>query len=361
MGWVKGAVMVAGMLAATAAPPYVPPGVAGSTRGLRLGPTVAFAKAHGGGSSSPAEAGVQEGQAQGQGGRRQQVIVTPQIRVFEGDRAQLGVSLRDLDEASAKEHKLAAPDGALVDRVEPDSPAEKAGVKSGDVIVSFDGERVRSARQLQRLVGETPPDRVVKIGLVRDGKRVEVSAALAKSSGSVLLPGRDDLRLGELDRNLDRLRDLPRAFPFEWRDDQAPGDTLPRWDPRWPSGPLSPNAPFPLLPGLPRYPFNGWTSGAGRLGIVAQDLTPQLGDYFGSRDGVLVASVADGSPAAHAGIKAGDVITAVDGKAVNNVDDLLRAVRAQPDGQEMTVGVVRDHKAQTLKVKLLSATKARPI
>jgi serine protease Do len=109
------------------------------------------------------------------------------------------------------------------------------------------------------------------------------------------------------------------------------------------------------------FPFNGWTSGAGRLGVVVQELTPQLGEYFGSKDGVLVASVSQGSPADQAGFKAGDVITSVNGKPVNDVDGLLRAVRSQPDGEPMTVAVVRDRKPQTLKVKLLSATRTRPI
>ena len=57
-----------------------------------------------------------------------------------------------------------------------DSPAEKAGIKAGDVVVEYDGERVRSARQFTRLVQETPEGRTVAIGLLRDGKKQTVNA-----------------------------------------------------------------------------------------------------------------------------------------------------------------------------------------
>ena len=333
MGWAKGTVIVAGVLTATAALPCV---VSGSSRTL----------------SNPAASGIVE---------NQRVIVTPQNQIFEGDRAQLGVTLRDLDEALAKEHRLTATEGALVDGVEPGSAAEKAGMKPGDVIVAFDGERVRSVRQLQRLVTDTPPDRAVRITVVRDGRKTDVTATLAKASGGAMWPGGDEMRLGEWEGDLaNRLRDLPRTFRYEWHDDQAPGDIVPR-TPRPPSTPEPRMSPFDRLPGLPRFPFNGWTSGGERLGVVVQELTPQLGEYFGSKEGVLVASVTEGSPAARAGIKAGDVITAVNGKTVTDVEALLRAVRGQPDGEEMTVGFLRDHKPQTVKVKLLNATRARPI
>jgi S1-C subfamily serine protease len=94
---------------------------------------------------------------------------------------------------------------------------------------------------------------------------------------------------------------------------------------------------------------------------VVQELTPQLAEYFGAKEGVLVASVTDGSPAQQAGIKAGDVITTANGKPVRDTASLVGVVRAQPDGQELTLGLVRDHKPQTTKIKLLGTTHARPI
>lgn len=292
--------------------------------------------------------------------RRERVIVMPQIEVFREGGARLGVGLRDLDEATVRERKLAGPDGVLVESVETGSAAEKGGIKTGDVITTFDGERVRSVRQLQRLVGDTPPDRQVKVVVIRDGKKVELAVSPTRESGRMRLPGGEEFRFEGLDRNLDRLRDLPRAFRYDWDEDQAPGDVRPL--PRTPGMPRTPPAPLPDGRFFgPRWPLNQWSSGAGRLGVVVQELTPQLGEYFGAKEGVLVSAVSEGSPAASAGVKAGDVITTVNGKAVKNAQSLVQAVREQPDGQDVTLGILRDKKAQTLKVKLLATHPGEPI
>ena len=82
-----------------------------------------------------------------------------ELTVLPGRGAEIGVRIAD------------APDGGVeVQEVQPDSPAEKAGVKRSDIIVEFDGERVRSARQFGRLVQETPPGRSVKATMTRDGQ-----------------------------------------------------------------------------------------------------------------------------------------------------------------------------------------------
>jgi serine protease Do len=313
MRWVMGTFVTAGVLSAS----------------IALG---AAGQANQAGSTGKAE------QADRQA-RRNRVVVTPQIEVFQADRAQLGVALRDLDDTLAKEHRLASVDGDLVERVEPGSAAEKAGIKPGDVITSFDGERVRSVRHLQRLVGDTPADRAVKIGLLRDGRKVDVTATLTKAEGPLALAGSDNL-----ERYFDRLQDLPRAFQYQWRGDEAPLSQMPRF-----------RTPQPLLP-QEQAP-----AGAGRLGVMVQELTPQLGEYFGAKDGVLVASVNAGSAAEKAGVKAGDVITSVNGKAVSDSGSLVRLLREQPGSEEVSLGILRDHKAQTLKVKLLNAARTRPI
>ena len=74
---------------------------------------------------------------------------------FGGGGPEIGVSIRDVEAGSPGSA------GAQVERVREDSPAEKAGIRAGDVITQFDGERVRSARQLSRLVAETPAGRSV--------------------------------------------------------------------------------------------------------------------------------------------------------------------------------------------------------
>ena len=84
-----------------------------------------------------------------------------------------------------------------------------------------------------------------------------------------------------------------------------------------------------------------------RLGVTVDELSGQLAAYFGAKDGVLVASVADGSAASQAGLKAGDVIRSIDGQAVRSRDDVVRALRdAQRD--DVTIGIVRDRKERSV-------------
>src|SRR6186997_1397369 len=92
-----------------------------------------------------------------------------QVWMLDGRGSQLGVMVSDVD-------GKATTAGVKIDEVNPDSPAEKAGIKAGDVVVEYDGEKVRSARQFTRLVQETPEGRAVAIALMRDGKRQTVNA-----------------------------------------------------------------------------------------------------------------------------------------------------------------------------------------
>jgi serine protease Do len=95
--------------------------------------------------------------------------------------------------------------------------------------------------------------------------------------------------------------------------------------------------------------FFAFSSGT-RLGVSGQNLTGQLGDYFGTPEGVLVTSVEDGTPARTAGLKAGDVITRINGEAVRNLTDLRRIV-GNASG-ETRITIFRDRKEQTITMKL---------
>ena len=94
-----------------------------------------------------------------------------------------------------------------------------------------------------------------------------------------------------------------------------------------------------------------WTSGS-TLGITAGDLSPQLAEYFGTKEGVLVTAVVDDSAAAKAGLKAGDVVTSVNGTTVERPSELRRTIQRLGTGDEFTLGVVRDKKPLTLKGKV---------
>ena len=244
------------------------------------------------------------------------------VFVLDGRGSQLGVRVSDVD-------VKAAAGGVRIVEVHEDSPAEKAGLQEGDVVVEFDGERIRSARQFTRLVQETPDGRTVTIALLRNGQKqtVEATPESGRNTWNFSIDG-DQIRR-EIERGL---RDLPTE-PFEFRfDDRGPR----RFEYRLPDRVM---------------PFMG---SRGRLGVTVQSLTPDLEAFFGATDGgVLVSSVAQDSAAAKAGIKAGDVITSINGDRVSDSGDLMRAL-GNATG-EATIVVLRDKKELTLKATLTTA------
>ena len=245
--------------------------------------------------------------------------------------ARIGVTVQDVEDSDRKDVKS----GVVVETVEPSGPADKAGIKSGDAIIEFDGDRVRSVRQFQRLVSESAPDRAVAVALTRNGQRVTVNVTPDQTTG-------DDFGFRLLDR------------PMVVR-------------PAVPPVPAAPRAPR-VTPTPPTPPAFDWfnddraltiQTGRGRLGITSESINGQLADYFGVKEGALVKSVEDGSAAAKAGIKAGDVITSVNGSRVYDPSDVSRAFSRLDQGADFTVDVVRDRKTQTLKGKVEPRTTRR--
>jgi serine protease Do len=243
------------------------------------------------------------------------------LTVLAGRGAEIGVSIRDLESTDKR-----ASGGVVIEEVRKDGPADKAGLKQADVIVEFDGEHVRSARQFTRLVQETVPGRTVKATFVRDGQKKDVQLTPDdRGDGmSVLFEGNMHEYLGNLDRGLGRLGDRLQNFNFD-------------------------NFSFAMPP------FDG----RGRLGVSVEELTPQLATYFGAKDGVLIASVSDDSPASRAGLQAGDVITKVNDEPVGSREDLMRLLRDVKDGGDVTIAIVRDKKETTVTAKLDSRRPAR--
>ena len=255
------------------------------------------------------------------------------VMVLDGRGAQLGVMVSDpstRQSPQADSGSLRA--GVVVDEVSPDSPAERAGIQVGDIIVEFDGERVRSARQFTRLVQETPDGRAVKIAVMRNGQK-QVLDATPEAGRMTWNFGIDSDRLKEeIERGL---REYPRAFPVE------PPQFDFRYDDRGPRR-FEYRLPEMVMP---------YMAGRARLGVSVQSLTPELEEYFGAKNGgVLVSSVAPDSAAAKAGVKAGDVITTINGRGVNDTGDLMQELRELSG--EVTIGVIRDRKEMTLKATL---------
>jgi len=216
--------------------------------------------------------------------------------------SMIGVRLDDVTAENVKTLKLSKAEGAIVEAVNPNSAAAAAGMREKDVIIAYDGERVRSASHLTRLVHETPVGREVPIVVMRDGRKTDLR--IKPEAGNSWF----DPRFGEtMDVLMQGVRDGVRE-------------------------------------GLPASRMRS------RLGVNVQDLSGQLPEYFGAKSGALVTSVQPDSPASHAGLKAGDVITAVNGKPVTSPRDLINAI---PDaGETISVTIVREKKETTLRASL---------
>lgn len=280
----------------------------------------------------------------------------PRVMMLDGRGGQLGLVVQDLDAESLKA-AAGAPSGVRIDDVDQESPAAKAGLRQGDIVVDVDGDRVRSARQFSRLIHETPEGRSVKLGIVRNGQRQIIDVTPETRAFGFGLDsdriGRDiarglreiEPRLREIEPRLRRLEPRLREIEPKLRDLEPRFRELePRLRGFRYDGPF--NFDFDMLPRM--------TSPRSRLGVQLGELTPQLAEYFGAKDGgVLVSSITKGSAAEKAGLKAGDVITAVDGDRVRDSDDLVDELRDKEG--EVTIGIVRDKKESTLKATIDAA------
>ncbi len=231
----------------------------------------------------------------------------------------IGVRLAEVTAENARTLKLSKPEGAVVEAVNPNSPASAAGLRAKDVIVEFDGERVRSARQLTRLVAETPVGRDVTFTVMRDGKKNEMH--IKPDAGGWFNPQLSGMIDG------DQMRDFGREMGRQAREVSR---NLPD---------LVDDARAGLMPHA-------------RLGASVQELSPDLAEYFGVKSGVLVASVQKDSAAEKAGLRAGDVITAVDGHAVTSPAELVRALPTSNGSHEVNLAVTREKKELKVKATL---------
>jgi S1-C subfamily serine protease len=223
---------------------------------------------------------------------------------LEGPGSSIGVTVRDQSGDA----------GVLIEDVREGTPATRAGLQKGDVVVEFDGERTRSARQFTRLVRETAPGKSVKMTVVRGG---------SKRTLDITPEARDSVTVQQFPRVTgDAFRFFDRDFNFNFDGQRFLGEGL------W----LSPR----------------------RLGVSVTPLSDQLATYFGVKDGVLVSEVLESTPAASAGLKAGDVITAANGRSVQSATDLSRVVRETQPGSTIELRVTRDRKETTMKVTMPS-------
>ncbi len=194
-------------------------------------------------------------------------------------RGWLGVLIQDVTRELAESFDMDHPRGALVSQVLPDSPAQAAGMHTGDIILTFNGKEVVSSSQLPPIVGASPIDRPAEVGILRDGKRKTIT-----------------IRLGEL--------------PEE----------------------------EPMLGGKQSSDQGGEKAA---LGLAVSDLTSKQRTDWEMNHGVLVRSVEPG-PASEAGIREGDVILKLNNRDVKDVAAFEKIVDELPQGKSVAVLVERE-------------------
>ena len=195
------------------------------------------------------------------------------IKTGKVSRGYLGVQIRDLDEGLAKQFKVPDTAGALAEDVTAGGPADKAGLKNGDVIRKLNGQVIGDAGQLTAQVTNLSPGTVATLDILRDGQPMTLKVTLGE-----------------------RPSDLSA---------RAGGG-------------------------------GGVQQGALR-GIDVQNLTPSIRDQLGippNVTGVVIAQVDPNSPAAQYGLQEGDVIESINRQPVRNVGDFNR-LAAQAKGQTL--------------------------
>jgi serine protease Do len=226
-------------------------------------------------------------------------VTTPNVN---SRRGYLGVGVAEITEERAKALKLPSDSGVEVKHVDESSPASKAGLKETDVILEVNGQKVDDVEQFVRTIGDAGPTSKVDLAVWRAGTKQNITATLGSRRGMVMaVPGNG------WDGALMAPRALEEAFPA-------------------------------LVGDAPKVGFEG------------EMLTPQLAEFFGVKEGVLVRTVNSKSPAEKAGLKAGDVVIKVNGTPVTSPREISSLLRASRKSASFTV--MRNHKEVTLNVEV---------
>jgi serine protease Do len=234
---------------------------------------------------------------------------TPRSTTFgRATRGYLGVGVVALADDRVKALGLKDDHGVEVKRVEEGTAAEKAGLKEGDVILEVNGKSFDDVEQFIRMIAEQQPRAKVGLTIWRGNAQQTLTATLDERAGRPLfLPG--------------------------------------------PNGAMPPMPPMPTLPPNVDDQFNGIRGNSARVGFEGEGLTGQLADYFGVKAGVLVRSVAANTAASRAGLKAGDVVTKVNGTPVGTPREITGLVRSSGK-KSVSFTVMRNRKEMSVDVEV---------
>lgn len=234
------------------------------------------------------------------------------------ERSYLGIQAIEITKENFVKYGLSEVRGVGIEKVIENSPADKAGLQDGDVIIKFDGEEIKSVLKLTRLIAEVAPDQTAGVIVLRGGSERELNVTLGKREFSSFSDGNFSFEAVPLLRPQPGIRQLPPMPPmrggenvFIWRGGDA----------------------------------------SRQIGVGVTPLTKQLGDYFSVSEGkgLLINNVRENSPADKAGLKAGDVIVEADDREVKEIPDLMRVLNVKKEG-DISLTIIREKNRQTVRV-----------
>ena len=220
----------------------------------------------------------------------------------------LGIYIKDLNEDLRGTLEYQG-EGAFVEDVVEDSPAEEAGIEPGDIVIVFDGKKVKDEAELRKLIKEIEPGQEVKITVFRDKKEKNLSVKIGDA---------EDYQTFSFDYDINIPPYLPDKLHelFIFSDEMCEQDK------------------------------------GGFLGVVPQDMSEQLAEYFGVKGGALIGEVIAESPAEKAGVKTGDAIIEFDGRRVDDESDIRHFIGKTEPGDKIQMKLVRKGKEMTVTVEI---------
>jgi len=220
----------------------------------------------------------------------------------------LGIGIQELDSKIRTKLDIDSDiEGILITEIYDDSPAEEAGLQKHDILVSIGGEEGKDLSDFVKLIKSNAPGADVEIQVYRDGKMKTVAATLGKRENTFIWKGLEGLKGLEALEGLEGLKALEHIV-------------IPQID----------------------IGMSSWGR-RGRLGVFIEDVSGDLADYFEipGGEGVLVEGIVEDSPAEAAGIKAGDIIYKVDGKAICGTEELVASIAKMEAYEETPVVLIR--------------------
>jgi C-terminal processing protease CtpA/Prc len=221
--------------------------------------------------------------------------------------AYLGVEYEEITAEYAHEHNLPVTYGVQITNVIKGKGAEKAGLEVGDIILEIDNQKIENGELFQKLIAEKDPDEKINIKFMRDGEILNHEAILSGKPMTIKIK----METPDGPDALDIITAIPSPAFFKPQD----------------------------------------SSSISISGMYLQKLNPDLGEYFGVKDGYLVVSITKDSGADKAGFKAGDVLQSIDDQPVTKNSDFEKIYKTTDESKEFKFKIIRKNKEYALQMK----------